>query len=61
MVTFDAGRPFYNAAAGFTLGFTPYQERLSRFLEGNVTRKGDPARRAGASCQPMLCFMWLPA
>lgn len=47
-ITFDAGRPFYNAAAGFT----PHQDRLSRFIEGNLTRKNDPARKENRHRKP---------
>jgi transcriptional regulator with XRE-family HTH domain len=40
-VTFDAGRPFYNAAAGLS----PHQENLLTFLERQITLKGDGVRK----------------
>lgn len=39
--TEDAGRIIYNAGDQFT----PHQDKLSRFLESNITRKGDYALR----------------
>ena len=40
-LTFDAGRAFYNSAAGFT----PSQENLVRWVEHELTKKKDRARK----------------
>lgn len=40
-IRFDAGRPFYNAAEGFT----PEQEKLHCFVEREITLNKDPAAR----------------
>jgi len=45
--TFDAGRPFYNAAAGLT----PTQENLLHFIENNLTRRKDTARKGNKDAQ----------
>jgi hypothetical protein len=46
-VQFDAGRVFYNAAAGLT----PKQENLLHWLERQLTRKKDTARKGNKAAQ----------
>lgn len=46
-VTFDAGRPFYNAAAGLT----PQQENLLAYLERELTLRGDTAKKGHKDAQ----------
>ena len=40
-LTFDAGRAFYNSAAGFT----PSQENLAKWIDHELTKKKDRARK----------------
>lgn len=45
--TFDAGRPFYNTAAGLT----PEQENLLAWIERNITLKKDTASKGNKAAQ----------